>query len=94
MNYSFCLASVRTMVLVYTNHHAYCFVVCQCSVLYQLHCVALTDVVIAYGSRAFSVAAPTLWKSLPADITDTSPFTASKHFYFTILPLAAQLTTI
>ena len=42
-----------------------------------------------YGSRAFSVAAPTLWNSLPADITNAASLTAfrnslaSKHFYFT-----------
>jgi len=53
-----------------------------------------------YGSRAFSVAAPTLGilNSLPADITNAESLiafieTASKHVYFTILRLAAQLTS-
>ena len=50
-----------------------------------------------YSSRIFSVAASTLWNSLPADNTNTASLTAFrkrlKTFYFTILPLSAQLTS-
>ena len=49
-----------------------------------------------YGSCAFSVAAPSLWNSLPADITNTTSLTletASKHFYFIKPPMTAQLTS-
>ena len=38
-----------------------------------------------YGSRAFSVAAPTLWNSLPADITNTASLTAFRNRLKTFL---------
>ena len=50
-----------------------------------------------YGSRAFSVTAPTLWNSLPAHITNAASLIAFRNrlktCLFTILPLAAQLTS-
>jgi len=38
-----------------------------------------------YGSRTFSIAAPTLWNSLPADITNTAPVTAFRNRLKTFL---------
>ena len=38
-----------------------------------------------YGSRAFSVAAPTLWNSLPADITNDASLTAFRNRLKTFL---------
>ena len=38
-----------------------------------------------YGSRTFSVAAPTLWNSLPADITNTALLTAFRNRLRTFL---------
>jgi len=38
-----------------------------------------------YGSRAFSVAAPTLWNSLPADITNVASLTAFRNRLKTFL---------
>ena len=38
-----------------------------------------------YGSRAFSVAAPTLWNSLPADITNAASLTAFRNRLKTFL---------
>jgi len=51
-----------------------------------------------YGSRSFSVAAPTLWYSLPADITNAASLTAFRNrlktfLFHHILPVAAQLTS-
>jgi len=38
-----------------------------------------------HGSRAFSVAEPTLWNSLPADITNTASLTAFRNRLKTFL---------
>ena len=48
-------------------------------------------VLTCFGSRSFSVAAPTIWNSLPFDIQQRPSVANSKRFFFQPLAIASAL---